>query len=107
MPLTKPTFRPPLAEYELDAAEAAESAYGLTSGKAATMTRLITDYLRRQCDIDEVTDEYGPEQTAKIYDDTFFLFFGLAAAKRGITPATFADRESARVLSASDAANDF
>lgn len=89
----------PLTEYELAAAEAAEVAYGLSSGRAATMTRLITEYINRNTlpDADEMA-QYIPEGLAKLYDDTFFLFFSLSTAKRGFTPATFADREIARAL---------
>ena len=93
----KPEFQPPLTPYELTAAEAIETDYGITSGKAATMTRLITDFVTRHADVDELA-EFNEEQLLGIYDDAMFLFFSLTAAKRGVTPATFQDREIARAL---------
>lgn len=105
MPQSKPTFNPPLAPHELTAAEAAEHDYGLPSGKAATMTRLISQFVERHADVEELA-EFNEEQLMSIYDDAFFLFFSLYAAKRGVTPATFADRENARALSVSRAADE-
>lgn len=100
MPKELKTFSPPLAPHELAAAEAAETAYGLPSGKAASMTRLITSFVERHADVDELA-QFNEAQLAAIYDDAFFLFFSLSAAKRGFAAATFADRELARGLSTS------